>query len=226
MKIPRCPHRWNVSPKRAVEIQRELSSRVRIEPFVGPIEIVAGLDIAFSKDKSHAIAGIVVWHVHRHEVIEEVVVREPVRFPYVPGLLSFREGPALIKAIRKLRHNPDVFMFDGQGYAHPRRFGLACHIGVIIDKPSIGCGKSRLVGQHSTPASKRGSQTVLKHNSETIGCVLRTKNNVKPVYISVGHRVALQQATSIVKKCTTCYRLPEPTRLADRLVANAKHSAK
>ena len=223
MKLPRCPHRWNVSPKRAMEIQRELAPRVRIEKLAGPVRTVAGLDIAFSRDRLTAIAGAVVWDMDQQCDIERVVVRTPLTFPYVPGLLSFREGAALIKAIRKLKHEPDVFMFDGQGYAHPRRFGLACHIGVIIDKPSIGCGKSRLIGQHREPARRRGSGTSLTHDGDMIGRVLRTRDDIKPVYVSIGHRMTLPEASRIVLACATRYRIPEPTRLADKLVAAAKN---
>ncbi len=222
MKLPRCPHRWSVSPKQAMQIQRELAPRVRIEKLRPDVRSVAGMDIAFSRDRKTAIAGAVVWDVDRQCDIERVVVRAPVTFPYVPGLLSFREGAPLVKAIRKLKHEPDVFLFDGQGFAHPRRFGLACHIGVIIDKPSIGCGKSRLIGEHREPAGSRGSTSTLKHDGQVIGQVLRTRDGVKPVYVSVGHRITLTDATRIVLRCATRYRVPEPTRLADKLVASAK----
>jgi deoxyribonuclease V len=149
-----------------------------------------------------------------------------VRFPYVPGLLSFREAPALLAAIRKLKAEPDAFIFDGQGLAHPRRFGLACHVGVLIDRPSVGCAKSRLIGSHDDPGRRRGSSAPLVDADQRVGTVLRTRDKVKCVYVSVGHRVSLSTAERLVLACCTRYRLPEPTRLADQLVARAKNEVR
>jgi deoxyribonuclease V len=148
----------------------------------------------------------------------------PVRFPYVPGLLSFREAPALLAAIRRLKAEPDAFLFDGQGLAHPRRFGLACHVGLLIDRPSVGCAKSRLIGRHAEPDTHRGATAPLTDGEQRIGTVLRTRDGVKCVYVSIGHRVTLATAEQLVLACCTRYRLPEPTRLADLLVARAKAS--
>ncbi len=230
MHIPRIPHRWSVTPKRAIAIQRELAACVVRENTGGQaasgtrrdLHLVAGADLAFSRDGADCIAGVVVWDVAGEEVIEQQVARKPVRFPYVPGLLSFREVPALLAALRKLRTAPDAFIFDGQGYAHPRRFGLACHAGVILNRPAVGCAKSRLIGEHDEPKSAAGSVSWLTDQGERIGAVVRTRDGVKPVYVSVGHCVSLAQAIRIVLACTTRFRLPEPTRLADQLVTRAR----
>ena len=163
-----------------------------------------------------------VWDVGSAEIVEQHVVRQPTRFPYVPGLLSFREAPAILAALRKVRAAPDVFLFDGQGLAHPRRFGLACHVGLILDRPSLGCAKSLLVGSFEAPAKARGAKTPLVHHGETVGTVVRTRDGVNPVYVSVGHRLSLAAATEVTLACCTRYRLPEPTRLADKLVAREK----
>lgn len=215
-------HSWTVTPKRAVQIQRLLADRVVRRGVVSPLTTVAGCDAAFSVDEAMCIAGVVVWDVRKHHVVEQHVVVRRLQFPYVPGLLSFREIPALIQAITKLRSEPDVFMFDGQGYAHPRRFGLACHAGVLMDRPSIGCAKSVLVGQYKMPGRKRGDVSSLRHNGERVGLALRSRDGVRPVFVSVGHKMSLEAAARIVLLCCAGYRLPEPTRLADRLVAAAR----
>ncbi|MCP4246329.1 MAG: deoxyribonuclease V [bacterium] len=223
MKLPRCPHPWNVTPGRARMIQERLAPRVSANGSLGGVRRVAGADLAFTPDGSRCVAGVVVWDLDTQSILEQTTAVRPVRFPYVPGLLTFREGPAVLAALRKLKHVPDAFMFDGQGLAHPRRFGLACHIGVLIDRPSIGCAKSRLIGRHAEPGQSRGSDAALTHEGERIGTVLRTRAGVKSVYVSVGHRVALPSAVELVLRCCTRYRLPEPTRLADQLVGQAKH---
>ncbi len=219
VKIARCPHSWSVPPKQAVAIQRKLAGRVLKAGRVRKLRLVAGADLAFTKDKSQCIAGVVVWDVRQREVVEQHVVRRPVRFPYVPGLLSFREAPALVAACRKLTCEPDAFMFDGQGYAHPRRFGLACHVGVLIDRPSLGCAKSVLVGACEPPDDAAGSVSPLLDGDGCVGMAVRTRDRVKPVYVSIGHRVSLTAAVEITLSCCTRYRLPEPTRLADHLVS-------
>lgn len=226
MNIPRAPHAWNVTPKRAIEIQRSLADAVLLRGSIRSLRLAAGVDLAFSEDGSECIAGVVLWDMRKECVLEQHVIRRPVRFPYVPGLLSFREAPAIAAALRRLNRKPDVFLFDGQGYAHPRRFGLACHVGVWLDRPSIGCAKSILVGVCDEPEAEKGAQTPLIHEDERIGVALRTRDGVKPIYVSVGHKVALASAATIVLKCCTRYRLPEPTRLADQLVAKAKRGEK
>jgi len=186
------------------------------------LRLLAGVDLAFSKEPEKCIAGVVVWDVRPGEIVEQHVVRLPVRFPYVPGLLSFREAPAILVVLRKLNCEPDAFLFDGQGYAHPRRFGLASHVGLLIDRPSIGCAKSLLVGTCKPPGISKGSTAPIEHNGECIGMALRTRDNVKPVYVSAGHRLSLDAAVEITLAACAGFRIPEPTRLADKLVAREK----
>ncbi|MDH3689680.1 MAG: deoxyribonuclease V [Gammaproteobacteria bacterium] len=219
MKIPRAPHRWSVTPKQAVEIQQRLSSRVITSAQSKQIRFVAGVDAAFPRDTGRCLAGVVIWDIRDRQVIEQHTVSREVSFPYVPGLLSFREAPAVLAAIAKLKHVPDAIMLDGQGLAHPRRFGIACHVGVIINTVVVGCAKSRLVGEHKEPATRRGSKAVVSHRGERIGTVLRTQTGVRPVFVSVGHNIDLPTAERLVLACATRYRLPEPTRLADKLVS-------
>lgn len=223
VKIPRVPHPWNVSTKRAIAIQALLAPRVLLRGPEPKLRLAGGADLAFSPDKQTCIAGVVVWDVRQGTVVEQHVVHRRVRFPYVPGLLSFREAPAIVAALRKIRSIPDVFLFDGQGYAHPRRFGLACHVGVLIDRPSVGCAKSVLIGKCNGPAIPKGSQSPLVHRDEVIGAALRTRDGVRPVYVSVGHRLTLDGAIAAVLACCTTYRLPEPTRLADQLVSRERN---
>lgn len=224
MKIPRALHPWSVSPKRAVQIQRDLARRVRSTPLRAPAHLVAGCDMAFTRDGTRCIAGVVLWDRRSGEAVEQRLALRPLRFPYVPGLLSFREAPALLAALRRLRGEPDVVLCDGHGLAHPRRFGLACHLGLILDRPTVGCAKSRLVGEHAEPGSRRGSVRALRDGGETIGRVVRTRDGVRPVYVSVGHRVDLPSAVRLVLSCGGGLRLPEPIRLADRLVSHARRA--
>lgn len=225
MKLPRPLHRWRVSPTKAVAIQRDLAERVRFEPLGGRINLVAGVDASVSPDGACLIGGIVLWDLRAGSVVEERVARRPATFPYVPGLLSFREVPVVLAAVRKLSVVPDVFLFDGQGVAHPRRFGLASHAGVLMDAVTIGCGKSRLFGRHDEPAVRRGSsrRLIAPDDGQVIGAVLRTREGVKPLYVSVGHRVRLDDAVKLVLRCDGGYRLPEPLRLAHQLVTGARH---
>jgi deoxyribonuclease V len=206
-------------------IQRRLAGTVRLTAPGKEIRLVAGVDAAFSHDGTRCIAAAVLWDAQRQVALEERIAERPLTFPYVPGLLSFREAPAVIAALRKLRREPDAIMCDAHGLAHPRRFGLACHVGVICDRPTVGCAKSPLVGNHGEPARKRGSRVALRHEGERVGTVLRTRDGVRPVYVSVGHRIDLETAERIVLQCGVGYRLPEPTRLADRLVARVKRAS-
>lgn len=222
MRVPLPPHSWNLSPSEAVAVQKALAERVAKKGKLEKPHLVAGLDVAFDKAEGRCIAAVVVWSLMEQGAIETATVRQKVEFPYIPGLLTFRELPALLAALEKLQHEPDFFICDGQGYAHPRRFGLACHLGVVLDRPVIGCAKSILVGEHAEPGPQRGSRAQLMHRSECVGLALRTRSNVKPVYVSVGHRLSLASAVRLVLACTTRYRLPEPTRLADRLAASMK----
>ena len=224
MEVPRAPHRWSVTPKQASAIQRRLAALVRQVPLVCAPRFVAGLDAAFSRDDRRCLAAVVVWDMREQTVVEQHVAVRPLRFPYVPGLLSFREGPAVLAALRRLRTPPDVLLCDGHGLAHPRRFGIACHVGVILNRPTIGCAKSRLIGTHREPGSRRGAVAPLIDGGEVIGSVLRTQDGVNPVFVSVGHRIDLRDAQQIVLACAIRYRLPEPTRLADQLVGAAKRA--
>lgn len=225
MKIPRIPHSWSVTPTHAIAIQRRLAGRVVCRGRMPTPRLVAGADLAFSPDGKDCIAGVVVWDVLRREIVEQRVARRAVQFPYVPGLLTFREAPALLAALRRLLCEPDVFMFDGQGYAHPRRFGLACHMGVLLDRPSLGCAKSILVGKCEMPHRSRGSATCLMRNGECVGMAVRTRDDVKPLYLSIGHRMSLSSAVRVVLACCNGLRLPEPTRLADKLVRRERVQA-
>ncbi len=210
-------HPWRVSYAQAVAIQQRLKDRVRVEPFVGTPRLVAGTDVAYSAATHRMYAAVVVLRLPTLEVVERGHAVRLARFPYIPGLFTFRELPPLVAAFERLRVAPDVVVFDGHGVAHPRRFGLACHAGVLLDCPSIGCAKSRLVGAHQPPGAARGAWVPLVDGDEAIGAVLRTRSGVKPVYVSVGHRVDLPSAIRIVLGTTTRYRVPEPIRLAHQM---------
>jgi deoxyribonuclease V len=221
MKVPRSPHRWQLTPTQAVAVQRRLAGRVVLAPAPLPHRVV-GLDCAFTVDRVLAVA--VVWDVAGGCVLEVRRASTPLRFPYVPGLLSFREVPALLAVLRRLRTPVDGILCDGQGIAHSRRFGLASHLGVITGLPTVGCAKSRLCGEHEDPGPDRGDRAVLYDQGERIGTVLRTRSGVRPIYVSPGHR--MDHATSVrwVLACAGGYRIPEPVRLADREVAAFKRS--
>ena len=224
MKLPPAPHSWKLSPRQAIAVQKEMARLVSQSPPGGEINLIAGLDAAFSPDGRHCLSAVVLWDMRLRQVVEQHTARRPLTFPYIPGLLSFREIPALLAALRKLKQRPDALMCDGQGLAHPRRFGIACHLGVICNLPALGCAKSRLIGTYEEPARQRGSCAALEDKGEIIGSVLRTQTSVKPVFVSIGHRMGLATAGRIVLDCAIRYRLPEPTRLADRLVAAAKRA--
>lgn len=204
-------------------MQKKLASKIKCIPVRKFPKLVAGLDCAFSKDGKKIIAAVVVFQLPDLKVIETKYAIRKLRFPYIPGLLSFREAPACLSAIRKLKNTPDAFLIDGHGLAHPRRFGIASHLGVFLNKPTIGCAKSLLIGIFKNPASQKGSFAPLKDKGETIGAILRTATNVKPIFISVGNNCILKDAIKIVLTCCAGYRLPEPTRIADHLVSKLKH---
>ena len=213
-------HDWNLTPREAVELQKQLRARVRVEPLKRKIETVAGADISFNKFEPTVYAGLVVLRLPTLEVVEEVGVVSETKFPYVPGLLSFRETPSVLEAWAKLKTEPDAVMFDGQGIAHPRRVGIASHVGLLIARPTFGCAKSVLVGKYAEPAAARGSWTPLvdPKNDETVGAALRTKNNVQPIFVSPGHLIDLAGALELTLACDGGYRQPEPTRRAHLLV--------
>jgi deoxyribonuclease V len=212
-------HSWDLSPAQARETQQRLSRLVETTDRLGKIGTVAGVDVGFDTKNRLTRAAVVVLDFPTLEVREQALVTRPTRFPYVPGLLSFREAPAILAALAELRRLPDVLLCDGQGVAHPRRFGIACHLGVLTDLPSIGVAKKRLIGSRDEPPDSRGDWVSLVHKGETLGAVLRSRAGVKPIYISCGHRVSLETAVSLVMKCTTRFRLPETTRQADRLAS-------
>jgi deoxyribonuclease V len=216
MHIPKAPHPWRLSPAEAVAVQQRLRSRVRLAPAPVPGRI-AGVDCAFLADS--VISAAVVWDAGERRVLETRAARMPLVFPYVPGLLSFREVPAILAALRRLTTPVGGILCDGQGIAHPRRFGLASHLGLITGLPTVGCAKSRLCGTHREPGEKRGSVAPLMDGGERIGSVLRTRDGVRPVYVSPGHLCDFGSSVAWVLACGGGYRVPEPTRLADRLVS-------
>jgi deoxyribonuclease V len=219
VRIPRTPHRWSLSPRQAAALQRRLAERVVVAPLARLPRLVVGLDAAFAGGA--CIAGAVLFDLRARRVVEQRVAVRALRFPYVPGLLSFREAPALLAALRRLRGEPGLLLCDGHGLAHPRRFGIACHVGVLTGLPAVGCAKSRLVGEHAEPAPRRGARAPLVDAGRVIGSALRTQAGSRPLFVSVGHRIDLRSAERVVLACAIGHRLAEPVRLADRLVAAA-----
>lgn len=219
MKFENRLHAWDVSTAEAREIQRKLAGKVILEDDFNAIRYVAGADIGFESNNKITRAAISILELPDLDEIETAIARQATVFPYVPGLLSFREIPCLLAAMQKLGQTPDMVLCDGQGYAHPRRFGLACHLGVITGLPTIGVAKSRLIGEYEEPENMRGAWEPLIDKGETIGAVLRTRVDTRPVYVSVGHRIGLASAVDYVMRCTGRYRLPETTRHAHRLAS-------
>lgn len=219
------PCRFDLSPAEAILEQSRLRSLVRRERLpLRDLRFVAGCDCAIAGDQICAV--VLVLSFPGLERVDAAEAAMPACFPYVPGLLSFRELPALLAAFAQLRVRPDAVLCDGQGVAHPRRIGLASHLGVLLDLPTVGCAKSRLVGTHDDPGPARGDRTALRDGAERIGTVLRTRDRVKPIFVSVGHRVQLGDAERLVLRCGAGYRLPEPTRLADQAVGRLARSAR
>ena len=212
-------HRWDVTPKEAIAIQQQLRERVITTDDFVPPTTVAGVDVGFEQNNTITRAAVAVLSFPDLVPVADAVVRRPTTFPYVPDLLSFREVPAALEALNALVRLPDLLLCDGQGYAHPRRFGLACHLGVVTDLPTIGVAKSRLTGISAEVGPYKGSFQPLLDRGETIGAVLRTRNHVRPLFVSIGHRVSLPTAIRFVLACTTRYRLPETTRRAHRLAS-------
>ncbi len=215
-------HPWDVSPTQARVIQEQLRGYVSTVDRLGPVHHVAGVDVGFEDRGSTTRAAVAVLRYPDLELVEHHIARVPTTFPYVPGLLSFREIPAVLAALAQLTTVPDLILCDGQGLAHPRRLGIACHLGVLLDRPTIGVAKSRLVGTHAEVPQTKGSWVPLMDGDAVIGAVLRTRSGVKPVYVSPGHRVSLETAIDYVMGCLTRYRLPETTRWADRLASNRR----
>jgi deoxyribonuclease V len=243
-------HSWNLSYSQAIELQKHLACKVQFTPIKEPPKLIAGLDCALSKDGQQILAAAVVlrapseqkglWgplELPDFELIETATAQQKLTFPYIPGLLSFRESPVCIAAVEKLKTKPHLFIIDGQGIAHPRRLGLAAHLGLFFDKPTIGCAKSRLTGTFENPPAEKGTYSLLKDKKiikrdaqyttpnvqyETIGAVVRTRTNVEPVFVSVGNKCVLKDAIKITLDCAIKYRLPEPTRLAHQFVGKLK----
>jgi deoxyribonuclease V len=216
-------HDWNLSPREAIELQKQLAYEViKKDKFEEPVKTVAGIDLGYDAKNDTSRAVVVVLSFPELELLETSEALLPIQFPYVPGLLSFRETPVAIKALEKLKIAPDLILCDGQGLAHPRRFGIACHIGLIADVPTVGVAKSILVGKYESLGLKRGSVAPLIHSNEQVGFALRTKDNVQPIYLSVGHRISLETAVPYVLECAPKYRLPETTRLADKMASYRK----
>ena len=212
-------HTWNVTPAEAVRLQEKLRILVRVrDDSPRDFRTVAAMDVSYDRRSPWIYAAVVVLRVPTFEVTDQAVVRSRAAFPYVPGLLSFREAPAGLRAWEQLRARPDCLLCDGHGYAHPRRFGLACHVGLLVDLPTIGCAKSVLVGEYREPGRRRGSLSDLVHDGEVVGAAVRTREATSPVFVSVGHRIGLAAAVATVLSCALRYRIPEPIRQAHALV--------
>ena len=210
---------WPTHIAEARAIQESLRGKIVARDRFAKIRTVAGIDVGFEKRGTITRAAVVVLDFPGLTLREQAIARLPTRFPYVPGFLSFREAPAVLAAMKKLHTRPDLILCDGQGLAHPRRFGLACHLGLLLDISSIGVAKSRLTGTHGDVPEQKGGWVALEDKAEVVGAVLRTRTGVKPVYVSIGHRISLATAIDYVLRCTTCYRLPETTRHAHRLAS-------
>ena len=222
MKI-RYLHRWDLDYREAVEVQRRLAARIRQGPPLEHVRLVAAADVSAGRKDEWIVAVVVVMRLGTFEVVEVRRAAMRAAWPYVPGALSFREAPVVLEALRQVRSRPDLLLCDGQGRAHPRRMGLACHVGLAADVPTVGCAKSLLVGEPAgVLGQSRGSRVALLDGSERIGTVLRTRTGVKPVYVSVGHRVDLASAERWVLEAVPRFRLPEPARLAHKLVTRFK----
>lgn len=215
-------HEWNLSPEEAIALQRELAKRIIREDRLGEVRHVAGVDMAINENNGMARAAVVLLSYPSLEISEQHIYEEPVRMPYVPGLLSFREAPCVLGAFSQLRQRPDLVMVDGVGIAHPRRIGIASHLGLWLDLPTIGCAKSILTGHYNKAAlgEEAGSWVPLLSNKEVIGAAVRTRTRVNPMFISLGHRISLETSIHYVLACSKGYRLPEPTRQADKLSKN------
>jgi deoxyribonuclease V len=212
-------HEWKLTPEQAIALQHELAGRIILEDRLGEVRHIAGVDMAINEENERAHAAVVLLTYPELEVVERHIYEEPLRMPYIPGLLSFREAPCVLGAFHKLRQQPDLVMVDGQGIAHPRRIGIAAHLGLWLELPTIGCAKSILIGTYDKAAlsEEAGSYVPLTYKKEVIGAVVRTRTRVNPMIISPGHLISLETSIKYVLACSKGYRLPEPTRLADKL---------
>jgi deoxyribonuclease V len=216
-------HRWDVSCKEAIAIQETLKTKICLTECSETIRWIAGCDIAIHPETEMAVGGVIVYSFPEMRELERRFIIDKIRFPYVPGLLAFREAPLLLKVLESLTHEPDLVIFDGQGIAHPRGMGIASHLGLFLDKPTIGCGKSRLCGEFREPGKRAGSVSDLFHHGQVVASVLRTRTNVKPVFVSPGHKISMSAAVKIILQCCDGYRIPKPTREADRYVEAVKN---
>lgn len=217
MKIQQL-HKWNLTIKEAVELQNKLAKKILIQPLKSQVELIAGCDVAFKKNSNEATAGITILSFPELKLLSRIVVNTKVKFPYIPGFLSFREIPVLLKAFVKLNDKIDLLFVDGYGIAHPRKFGIASHLGILLDLPTIGCGKTYLLGDYKLPDLEAGSFTKLTYKDEIVGAVVRTKTGVKPIFASIGNRINLEQTIEFTIKSCKGYRIPEPIRQAHLLV--------
>ncbi|MBW4649074.1 MAG: deoxyribonuclease V [Kastovskya adunca ATA6-11-RM4] len=213
-------HEWSLTPKDAAIVQKQLQPEVITSDRLPEVRYVAGVDVGFEEGGAVTKAAVAVLSFPELQLVEQAIARRPTSFPYIPGFLSFREIPAIVDALEQVATTPDLILCDGQGIAHPRRFGIASHLGVLADLPTIGVAKSLLVGKHDELAEEKGNWQPLRYKGETIGAVLRSRTGVKPLYISVGHRISLPTAIDYVLCCTPKYRLPETTRWADKLASS------
>ncbi len=213
-------HSWTLTVEEATAIQNQLSGEIITSDQVGEVNYVAGVDVGFEDNYAISRAAVAVLSFPELQLIEQAIARRPTTFPYIPGFLSFREIPVVLDALSQIKITPDLILCDGQGIAHPRRFGLACHLGLLITVPTIGVAKSRLIGQHEELPPEKGNWQLLRHRGEVIGAVVRSRTGVKPLYVSPGHRISLPTAIDYVLRCTPKYRLPETTRWADKLASN------
>lgn len=214
--------RWPRQVAEAQQLQRQLASQVSVEPFAAEVELVAGADVSVRRGQDKATAAVVVLSFPGLTVSEVAVAEGKLDFPYIPGLLSFREAPLVVEAFARLKSRPQLLLVDGQGLAHPRRFGLACHLGLLLDLPTIGCAKSRLWGHSEAVGLQPGQRAPLTDGEEVIGAALRTREGVKPVYVSVGHQIDLEGACAWVRRLCRGFRLPEPLRQAHRAASQGK----
>ena len=213
-------HAWVKTVAEAKEIQQQLQPKTIATDRLGEVRYVAGVDIGFEDNYKISKAAMVVLSYPELKIVDRAIAHIPTAFPYIPGYLSFREIPAILAVLPKINQTPDLIMCDGQGLAHPRRFGLACHLGVLLDIPTIGVAKSRFIGEHEEVPIEKGSWQPLIDKEETIGVILRSRTKVKPIYVSIGHKISLPTAIDYVMGCLTKYRLPETTRQADKLASS------
>lgn len=215
---PVFTHPWNLTPTQAIALQKELAPRVQVMKLAKEPRLILGVDCAPSQDYAFYFAAAVLWDRQTRQVLEYHIGKAPLTFPYVPGLLSFREIPAILNVLAKVQKTPDVIMVDGHGICHPRGLGIASHVGLLFNLPTLGCGKKVLYGVYEMPGMERGAMSPLTAKGKEIGKMLRTRTNVKPVIVSIGNLIDLDSAVNLVLECTAGYRLPEPTRQADKLV--------